>query len=159
MLIAYTVAMKSKDRSTSVGCIIVGPDNEIRTTGYNNFVRGWDDNDERNHERPYKYTIIEHSERNAVYNAARIGAQLKDCTMYTTWFPCADCARGIVQSGIKKVVYHRENPLNNNSNWLESQKTGELILKSNGVEIIEWTGQIPRLSIRINGTEVDPTTF
>jgi dCMP deaminase len=101
---AELVASKSKDRSTKVGCVIVGPSNEVRSTGYNGFCRGIDDALEARHCRPEKYLWTEHAERNAIYNAARNGIRLEDCTLYSTVFPCSDCARGIIQSGIKRVV-------------------------------------------------------
>lgn len=104
MELASHVGSWSKDRSRKIGCVIVGPNREIRSTGYNGFPRGvYDDIDSR-HQRPAKYLWTEHSERNAIYNAARCGICLEGCTLYTSLFPCADCARGIIQSGITKVV-------------------------------------------------------
>lgn len=119
------VAQKSKDRSIKVGCIVHGPDHEIRSTGYNGFIRGFIDDssdpriesvygiaepDERRkfldarYERPLKYRLTEHSERNAFYNAARMGISMKGCTLYVNSLPpCCDCARGIVQCGIVEV--------------------------------------------------------
>src|ERR1019366_1039390 len=67
------VASKSKDKSTKVGVIVVGPDNEIRSTGFNSFPRGINDDLEERQLRPAKYLYIEHGERNAIYNAARVG--------------------------------------------------------------------------------------
>ena len=104
MNMVYLVAMKSKDESTHIGAVIVGPDREIRSTGYNSFVRGANDYLEARQERPEKYFWIVHAERNAIYNAARIGVSIKDCVMFTNGFPCNDCARAIIQSGIKEVV-------------------------------------------------------
>jgi dCMP deaminase len=98
------IAAKSKDKHTQVGAIIVGPDNEIRSTGYNSFVRGLDDTVPERFERPEKYTWIEHAERNSIYNAARVGIPLKDCTIYTPGRPCIDCARAIVSVGITRSV-------------------------------------------------------
>lgn len=98
------ISSKSKDPSTKVGCIIVGPDHEIRSTGYNSFPRGLNDNEPSRHERPEKYFWIEHAERNAIYNAARCGSTTAGCVMYVSHVPCLDCARGIVQSGIKELV-------------------------------------------------------
>lgn len=104
--LAELVCYRSKDRSTKVGAVVVGPDNEIRTTGYNSFVRGIDDDVEARHARPAKYEWIEHAERNSIYNAARHGAALKGCRMYINWggYPCADCARAIIQTGIIEVI-------------------------------------------------------
>lgn len=98
------IAEWSKDRSTKVGAVIVGPDNEPRSMGYNGFPRNVDDDVEERHERPVKYKFTEHAERNAVYNAARVGIPLKGCRIYVPWIPCSDCARAIIQSGITEIV-------------------------------------------------------
>lgn len=115
MALAKLVATRSKDRSTKVGCVIVGPDNEIRSTGYNGFPRGVDDGAEERHQRPAKYLWTEHAERNAVYNAARAGMALKGCRIYLPWFPCMDCARAIVQSGLVEMICHE--PDLNDPKW------------------------------------------
>ncbi len=94
----------SKDRSTALGCVIVGPDHEPRSFGYNGFPRGANDDIKARHERPLKYRWTEHAERTAVYNAARVGIPLKGCTAYVPWFPCTDCARAFIQSGIAIIV-------------------------------------------------------
>lgn len=98
------IASASKDASTKVGCLIVGPDNEIRSTGYNSFPRGINDNDPSRQERPKKYMFIEHAERNAIYNAARVGTPMKGCRIYMDFLPCADCARAIIQAGITEIL-------------------------------------------------------
>ena len=94
----------SKDRSTKVGCVIVGSANQILSLGYNGFPRGVNDYVPERHDRPAKYRWTEHAERNAIYNAARTGTNLTGGVLYVPWFPCIDCARGIVQAGIKAVV-------------------------------------------------------
>ena len=71
----------SKDRSAGTGCVIVGPDRLLRASGYNGFVRGIDDEILERHERPAKYSWAEHAERNAIYNAARLGIALDGCTV------------------------------------------------------------------------------
>lgn len=101
---AEYVSTKSKDKSTKVGAVIVGPNNEVLSVGWNGFPRGVNDDVEERHERPAKYEWTEHGERNAIYNAARHGIRLDGTTLYTTHDPCADCARAIVQSGIRHVV-------------------------------------------------------
>jgi dCMP deaminase len=101
---AELVASKSKDRSTKVGAVIVGPDNEVRSTGFNGLPRGCNDDIEDRHERPGKYLWAEHAERNSVYAAAMTGVPLKGCRIYVTAWPCADCTRAIIQSGIKEVI-------------------------------------------------------
>lgn len=72
--------------------------------GYNGIPRGCDDGVESRYDRPTKYLYTEHAERNAIYHAARHGVSLKDCRIYVTLFPCADCARAIIQSGITKII-------------------------------------------------------
>ncbi len=99
------VAAKSKDEATKVGVIVVGPDNEIRSTGFNSFPRGINDNVPERQTRPTKYLYIEHGERNAIYNAARVGVPLKGCRIYMGFYPCADCARAIIQSGIVEIIF------------------------------------------------------
>ena len=105
MDLAKMIATWSKDPSTKVGCVIIGPDKEIWSTGYNGFPRGVDDTISSRKRRPIKYDFTEHAERNAIYNAGLYGASVKNCVMYVTFPPCADCARGIIQSGIKEVIY------------------------------------------------------
>lgn len=102
--LAKLVASWSKDRSTKVGAVIVGPEKTILSVGYNGFPRKVDDNIEERHQRPIKYFWTEHAERNAIYNCARNGVKIEGATMYLHWFPCVDCARAIIQSGISTLV-------------------------------------------------------
>ena len=106
--ICGVVATRSKDPHTQVGCIIAGPAHEIRSTGYNSLPRGIRDDVAERLERPTKYLWMEHAERNAIYNAARCGTTLEGCTIYIELMPCMDCARAIVQAGIREVVVSRD---------------------------------------------------
>jgi len=74
--IAENVKLKSKDKRTQIGAVIVGKGNEIVSTGYNSFPRNINDSIEERQVRPEKYYWFEHAERNAIYNAARIGVSL-----------------------------------------------------------------------------------
>ena len=132
--LAEQVSLKSKDRSTKVGAIIVGSDHEIRSTGYNGFPRGINDDVDSRHDRPAKYQYTEHAERNAIYNAARMGTSLKGCTLYLNYEPkpCVDCVRAIIQSGIIMVVGN-DTPFG--SYWKESMTIGENMLKEAGISI------------------------
>lgn len=105
--LAEHISAWSKDPSTKVGCVVVGPDREIVTTGYNGFPRGVTDDPQRM-ERPAKYLWTSHAEENAVAHAARIGVSLKGCTAYVTHCPCSRCARGLIQAGVKRVVFPNE---------------------------------------------------
>ena len=103
--LAKHIAGWSIDPSTQVGCVVVGPDREIRSTGFNGFPRGIEDSQERLLSRELKYPLICHAEENAIMHAARIGVALKDCIAYVTWPPCTRCARSLVQAGIREVVF------------------------------------------------------
>ena len=131
MQLARDVASRSKDQSTRIGAVIVGPDKEIRSTGYNSFPRGVIDSIPARQDRPLKYLWMEHAERNAIYNAARMGTSLKGCTMYVShWPPCPDCARAISQSGLSCVVVETfEVP----ERWAEHMDIAAQILKESGV--------------------------
>jgi len=102
--ICRVVRTRSKDPSTQIGCVIVGPAREIRSTGYNSLPRGVRDDVPERFVRPTKYLWIEHAERNAIYNAARCGTPMEGCTLYCELLPCMDCARAIVQAGIAEIV-------------------------------------------------------
>ena len=103
--LAKQIASWSKDPSTQVGCVVVGPDREIRSTGFNGLPRGIEDSEDRLNNREIKYPMICHAEENAIMNAARIGISLKDCTAYVTWPPCTRCARSLIQAGVSEIIY------------------------------------------------------
>jgi len=107
MGVAILASMRSKDPGTQVGCCIVGEDKIILSTGYNGFPKGCSDDEypwEREGETNCtKYPFVVHAEMNAILNAG--GKSLRGATVYTTLFPCNDCAKAIIQSGISRVVY------------------------------------------------------
>jgi dCMP deaminase len=134
--LANNVKLKSKDSKTQIGAIIVGNDNEIVSTGYNSFPRGIDDTNELRQERPEKYFWFEHAERNAIYNAARIGVSTKGTTMYLShWFPCADCARGIINAGITTIYCDKIDMEDKSTSYLESFKRSKEMLLEADVKI------------------------
>jgi dCMP deaminase len=133
--IAQQVKLKSKDVNTQIGAVVVGENNEIVSTGYNSFPRGINDEIVERQERPEKYYWFEHAERNALYNSALIGVSTKGCTMYLTCgVPCSDCARGIINSGIKKVVCEKTDTTKG-SQWSEHSKRSLIMFKEAGVEL------------------------
>ena len=103
--LARHISEWSKDPSTKVGCVIVGEDREIRSTGFNGFQRGIDDTSERLEDRNQKYPMICHAEENAIMHAARIGVSLKGTMAYVTWPPCSRCSRSLIQAGVSEVIY------------------------------------------------------
>jgi dCMP deaminase len=133
--LANTVKLKSKDKYTQIGAVIVGEDGEIVSTGYNSFPRGLDDGIDLRQERPEKYYWFEHAERNAIYNAARIGVSTKGTTMYLSCgLPCADCARGIINSGIKRIFCERVD-VTKGDMWKESQERSWDMFMETGVDV------------------------
>ena len=105
MGVAKLAAMRSKDPNTQVGACIVDSNNIILSTGYNGFPYGCSDDDypwEREGEET-KYNYVVHAELNAILNAR--GKNLKGAKLYVDLFPCNECAKAIIQSGIAEVVY------------------------------------------------------
>ena len=108
MGVAYLSAMRSKDPNTQVGACIVSPTNKILSMGYNGLPVGCDDDSfpwNRESDNPYdnKYFYSTHSELNAILNYR--GGSLEGAKIYVTLFPCNECAKAIIQCGIKKVIY------------------------------------------------------
>lgn len=134
--IAEAAKMKSKDRRTQIGAVIVGKDNEIVSTGYNSFPRGIDDNVEERQVRPEKYFWMVHGELNAILNAARIGVSTNHCRLYLTCgIPCSNCGRAIINAGITEVYCKMEDTTKNREKWdEESSKTKQMFQEAN-VEI------------------------
>lgn len=134
--IAEQVKLKSKDESTQIGAVIVGKNKEILSTGYNSFPRGLNDNLPDRQKRPEKYLWIEHAERNAIYNAARVGTPTENSEIYlTSGLPCCDCARAIINSGIKKVYCKKECTTKNKDKWEEHQTKSFIMLNECGVYV------------------------
>ena len=104
MGMADEIAKWSKDKSTKTGAVIVDDRNVVISLGWNGFPRGINDDIAQRHERPLKYKWTEHAERNAIYNAAAKGHATVGCRMYVCWYPCADCARAIIQAGLIELI-------------------------------------------------------
>lgn len=108
MGVSLLASMRSKDPNTQVGACIVGDDNKIISVGYNGFPRGCSDDVfpwERSgaNMNDTKYPFVCHAELNAILNAG--GQNLVGAKIYVALFPCNECAKAIIQSGIKEVIY------------------------------------------------------
>jgi dCMP deaminase len=137
------IASKSKDPSTKVGSMTTGEDNGHRTAGFNGFARGVNDNIEEvpeRYERPAKYKWTAHAEANAIYYAAKVGIPLNGCTLYVDWHPCCNCAIGIIQSGIAKVVIDGDSKSHNdavlNERWKEDHEIAATMFREAGVTVV-----------------------
>lgn len=135
---AFLVASWSKDRSRKVGAVIVDDRQVVVSLGWNGFPRGIHDHIDARHERPAKYLWTEHAERNAFYNAAANGAATQGCILYSVLYPCADCARAIIQGGIKRVVYARQ-PEEHEPNLGASFDVARKMLAEAGVDTSFYT--------------------
>ncbi|AHB36573.1 deoxycytidylate deaminase [Spiroplasma apis] len=115
-------AMRSKDPETQVGCVIVNNLNIIISTGYNGLPRGLDDDNypwDRNGDwENTKYPYIVHAELNAILSSQR---SVDGCTLYTSLFPCNECSKSIIQSGIKKIIYSSDKYCNTTENLVSKR--------------------------------------
>jgi dCMP deaminase len=120
LAIAKEVASWSKDPSTKVGAVIIGDKGQILSQGYNGFPRGIDDDEYRLSVREIKLSLIVHAEMNAIYNATYSGVCLDNATLYVYGLPiCSECAKGIIQVGISKIVINEESIMLRKE-WMES---------------------------------------
>lgn len=139
LTLARHIAAWSKDSSTQCGCVITGPDNEIRATGYNGLPRGVDlyEDEAIVAQRPEKYFWFEHAERNAIYNAARIGTALDECTAYVTGPVCADCGRALIQAGIRNIFIPEHHNFGKGwmigERWMDSCRRAKIMCEHAGV--------------------------
>ena len=103
--LAKHIATWSKDPSTGVGAVAIGEKGQVLAQGYNGFPRGVDDTKERYDNKDMKYRYVVHAEMNCIYNAGYNGASLDGAQLYVYGLPvCNDCAKGIIQVGIERVV-------------------------------------------------------
>jgi|TARA_B110000261_G_C12924622_1_gene293867 dCMP deaminase len=134
LALAKEVSTWSKDPSTQVGAVTVGSKKEVLSQGFNGFPRGIKDSDERYNDRETKYKLVVHAEMNAIYNATYSGTSLDGATLYVYGLPiCSECAKGIIQVGIKKVVVEKSKELDN---WNESIQLSKKMFDEAGVELI-----------------------
>ena len=107
MGVAHLAGLRSKDPNTQVGACIVSEDNKILSMGYNGFPIGCSDDEfpweREGSELETKYPFVTHSELNAILNYR--GGSLEGAKLYVTLFPCNECAKAIIQAGIKTVIY------------------------------------------------------
>lgn len=151
MHLAYRLALQSPDPSTQTAAIIVGDNDVILGSGCNTFPLNVSSHPERL-ERPVKYSYVEHAERNAVYDAARQGNSPYLATMYALWAACDDCARSIIQSGIKRVVTHSFYLEAENEKWDDKINHAMQMFKEAGV-VVNYT------SCPVGITETEPLLF
>jgi len=136
-LSCYHAELFSKDPNTKVAAMVIDKNYNILSVGYNGLPRGFEETQER-WSKPTKYQYVVHAEANAICTAARNGAKLDGGSIVSTLFPCDQCARLIIQSGLRKVVTVRPEE---NSSWLQSFEYSKEMFDECGVEI-EYVNEI-----------------
>ena len=138
MGLASMSALRSKDPSSQVGACIAGPDYKVVSIGYNGMPRHCPENkltwDKDIGTLNNKYLYVCHAEFNAIINA--MGHKLDGCTIYVNLFPCNECAKAIIQSGIKEVVYESDKYANT-----IPVKASKRLLKLAGIKVRKYTGR------------------
>ncbi len=125
---AQSISQRSKDPSTQVGALLVSPDKKRMSSGFNGFPSGYPETPTL-WERPTKYKYVCHAEINAILQA---GTSLAGWTMYVTIPTCSECAKYVLQSGIKRVVFKRPHKP---TSELEYQSARDM-LETGGVEVV-----------------------
>lgn len=135
--LAKEVSTWSKDPSKKIGAVAVGAKGQILSQGYNGFPRGIKDLQERLDNRELKYKYVVHAEMNVIYNASYSGVSLAGSTLYVYGLPvCSECAKGIIQVGISKVVLPKYDS-NMLPRWKESWELTKSMFNEADVEILE----------------------
>lgn len=125
------IAQWSKDPSTKVGAVLVNHQRQVVGFGYNGFPRGVRDLESRYENKEVKYKMVVHSEANAILNA---NASVKDTTLYCTKFPCTECTKLIIQSGINKVVTRKPG---GSEHWIKDSEYSRIMLHEAGIILLE----------------------
>lgn len=146
MGMALLSAKRSKDPQTQVGACIVNEDKKVVGLGYNGFPIGCSD-DELPWDREgdflnTKYPYVCHAELNAILNSTK---NLKNCSIYVALFPCHECAKAIIQSGIKEVIY-----LSDKYNGTDSNAASKLMFKKSNVKYRQLIVSKEEISISFN---------
>lgn len=146
MGVAKLASFRSKDPNSQVGACIVGQDNKILSMGYNGFPRGCSDDEfpwaREGDTLETKYAYVTHSELNAILNYR--GGSLEGCKIYVTLFPCNECAKAIIQSGIKTVVYAE-----NKYDGTPSVEASKKLMNAAGVRYYQYQPTGKKLEINV----------
>ena len=138
MGLAHLSAKRSKDPSTQVGAVIVNNENRVVSIGYNGFPFGCNDDEfpwgREGNINDTKYPYVVHAELNAILNSNQ---SCKDCTIYVSLFPCHECAKAIIQSGIRKIVYESDKYAHTDSTIASKR-----MLAAAGVELVQLDYEI-----------------
>ena len=132
--LAREISSWSKDPSTQIGAVAISESGVVLAQGYNGFPRGVKDEAERYNNRETKYRYVVHAETNCIYNATYNGVSLNNSTMYVYGLPvCNECAKGIIQVGVKRVVGCEVTDPDKLERWSESINQTTEMFKEAGI--------------------------
>ena len=152
--LAYEMAEHSStDPRTQNGAVLLTM-NGRQIKGANRLPKGVRETPDR-WVKPLKYQVVEHAERNAIYRAAKLWIATDEATMVVPWFACADCARGVIQAGIKMAVGH-DAPFHNRPDWQNQIDIADQMLKEAGVQFTRIKHKFSGIQIRFDGVIVEP---
>ena len=143
MGIALLSCERSKDPNTKVGACIVDENKKVVSIGYNGMPSGCDESQlswNRGEGLDSKYLYVCHAEFNAILNTRNGTSALRGCTLYVTLFPCNECTKAIIQTGIKEVVY-----ISNKYEDTVGVQASKRMLLLAGVKIRHYEGRIPEI--------------
>ena len=150
MGLAHLSALRSKDPNTQVGAAIIDENHRVVSVGYNGFPKGCSDD-----EFPWsrsggvlnsKYAFVVHAELNAILNSPR---SVSGCTIYVSLFPCNECAKAIIQSGIKRIVYESDKYADT-----ETTIASKKMLQAEGIELLQLENTIKLSVEKVKNTEM-----
>jgi len=139
--IAYTKAQKGTNPYTQNAAILVDDNGKIILSEVNSFPKGVAETKERLADKPLRFKFSIHAERNVLYLAAKLGIKTDGLTMVCPWATCTDCAQAIIQTGIKRLVIHKQ-ALDRSGHWQEDIEIAFSMLREARVEIIVFDGKI-----------------
>lgn len=152
---AYKEAEKSKNPSTQNGAVLVNSDGKILVAVGNTLTSdGVKETAERNI-KPLRHKFSVHSERNAIYKAAEKGIKTNGLTMVCPWAACSECAQAIIQSGIKRLVVHKQ-ALNKNGSWAEEVEISFTMMREAGVDVVIYDGEVGNVKVLRSGEYWQP---
>ena len=150
MGLAHLSALRSKDPNTQVGAAIVDENNRVVSVGYNGFPKGCSDDDfpweREGGMMDTKYAYVVHAELNAILNSPR---PVSGCTLYVSLFPCNECAKAIIQSGIRRIVYESDKYADT-----DATRASKAMLEAAGVELVRIENTISLAVRKVPNTTI-----
>ncbi len=156
--LAYQKAWNlSDDPKTKTGAVLVDNNSlEVLAFGVNHLPSGLEASAEKLKDSAWKYKHMIHAEPAAIYAAAREGNPTKGLSMYMPWVPCTPCALTIIDSGVSKLIGHKEMIMKTPERWRESTNYALSLLKNAGVELLMYEGKIGSVKGRFNEENWEP---